>query len=652
MRDTPARPPGRHAAIRRRSISALTTLLTLAAALAGARPATAAPVETAGPAGASSAFAEQVLFAQKSSGYSCFRIPAVVRAVDGTLLAFAEGRVASCSDYGDIDLVLRRSIDGGRTWGPLQVISEGNGSTHGNPVPIVDARTGRIVLVSTHNGPQPCPNGCLRQPYVQTSDDDGATWTTPRLMAEGTRPEWNFWYATGPMHGIQLIRGAHAGRLVLGANHESYDGGGGPHLYGAHLLYSDDSGVSWHIGASSDFTDGSYIPQEVTVVELTDGDVYALARDRGTATGHRSVAISHDGGQTFAHPFRSIDLPIADVQASTLRLHATDQGDAIDRILVSGDAHPVAREVMAVRSSFDEGRTWQSWEQGKVIWWGPAAYSDMVALGPDAGGSAQVGLLYEAGLASPYEMIRWAVFNEAYLATPNGTPPGIPGPPDPGPTTPDVSPAHNPAYLRGGISTGPGRFGDGMALDGVDDRIEVPFDDSIDLGGDDFTLMTWLRYTDTGSGDALLWLYRVGSGTPAVWLRAEPSSNRIRALITVDRFNVTVQSTTAYNDGQWHHVVLERVHGHLVLMVDGVVVSSAAAPPGSVTEGKEFGVQGLHVGQRLDGVNRLHGDVDEVRVYRRALSTAELDLIRQENLPIGGELGLRLPLDSVSSTTD
>src|SRR5688572_7075198 len=116
---------------------------------------------------------EQVIYRQGDFGYSCFRIPAAVRANDGTVLAFAEGRVADCGDDGDIDLVLRRSTDGGRTWGPLQVVSEGNGSTHGNPVPIVDRRTGRVVVVTTHNGPAPCPNGCDRDPYVQVSDDHG-----------------------------------------------------------------------------------------------------------------------------------------------------------------------------------------------------------------------------------------------------------------------------------------------------------------------------------------------------------------------------------------------------------------------------------------------------------------------------------------------
>ncbi|WP_238012901.1 sialidase family protein [Dactylosporangium sp. AC04546] len=614
-----------------------TSFALLAAALTAAlipSPAAAALIPGSDAAAPAPFVDEQVLYQQRTGGYACFRIPAVVRTVSGTLLAFAEGRVADCGDDGDIDLVVRRSTDGGRTWGPVQVVAEGNGDTIGNPAPVVDRTTGRVVVVGTRNGPAPCPNGCDRDPYVLSSDDDGVTWTAPRELGDAKRPEWNFWYATGPMHGIQLERGPHAGRLVVGANFESYAGGESPHVYGTHLLYSDDAGQTWHIGAETSRADGTIIAQEVTVVERTDGSIYALARERGTDEGHRAFAVSRDGGETFAAPFRALPaLEMPDVEASMLRYDGS-------RILLSAPLHPVAREVMAVRSSFDEGG---SWRQPKVFNWGPSGYSDLVRLEGD-----EAGLLYENGVATPYESIRWARFNEAYLATPNGTPPNIPPPPAPGPVTADRSPAHNPAYVRGGAATVPGRFGSALALDRVDDYVEVPFDPSIDAGAGDFTMAAWINYTATTGSHAILWAYRTGSGTtPQVWLRAEPASNRIRALIMVDRFNVTVASTSAYNDGQWHFVVLRRAGGTLRLAVDGVTAAEAAAPPGSVTAGKEFGVYGIHVGQRVDGADRFLGAIDEVRMYRRALSEQELTLLRERNLPIGGRLGLWLPFEAV-----
>lgn len=125
----------------------------------------------------------------------------------GTLLAFAEGRVHDCGDAGDIDIVVKRSTDGGRSWGPLQVVNEGAGDTHGNPAPVVDRETGRVVLAETYNTGRTdgrgCDVPCDRTPHLQYSDDDGLSWSRPRdLSDEILPPNWNSWYATGPVHGI------------------------------------------------------------------------------------------------------------------------------------------------------------------------------------------------------------------------------------------------------------------------------------------------------------------------------------------------------------------------------------------------------------------------------------------------------------------
>lgn len=197
--------------VRARLRSTLTAVLTTAALLALPSPAQAQPTAE------SQGFEQQVLFkASQDPGYACFRIPAVVKTTKGTLLAFAEGRVNDCSDAGDIDIVLKRSTDGGRTWGPLQVVNEGGGDTHGNPAPIVDRETGRILLAETYNTGRTdgrnCDVPCDRTPHMQHSDDDGLTWSEPRDLSDEILPDhWNSWYATGPVHGIQLSRGRHAG---------------------------------------------------------------------------------------------------------------------------------------------------------------------------------------------------------------------------------------------------------------------------------------------------------------------------------------------------------------------------------------------------------------------------------------------------------
>src|SRR5436305_752105 len=83
------------------------------------------------------------VFVGRQDGYHTYRIPSVIVTLRGTALAFCEGRKNNRGDAGDIDLVLRRSTDGGKAWGKLQVVWE-DGNTCGNPCPVVDARTGTV----------------------------------------------------------------------------------------------------------------------------------------------------------------------------------------------------------------------------------------------------------------------------------------------------------------------------------------------------------------------------------------------------------------------------------------------------------------------------------------------------------------------------
>jgi sialidase-1 len=91
------------------------------------------------------------IFVGKNDGYNTFRIPAIVKSKDGTLLAFCEGRKNSGSDTGDIDLLLRRSIDGGNKWSRIITVWDDGSNTCGNPTPVVDPETGRIHLLMTWN---------------------------------------------------------------------------------------------------------------------------------------------------------------------------------------------------------------------------------------------------------------------------------------------------------------------------------------------------------------------------------------------------------------------------------------------------------------------------------------------------------------------
>ncbi|WP_043672243.1 sialidase family protein [Streptomyces xylophagus] len=616
--------------LRTRLRSTLTAALTLAALLMLPSPAH-ATAQTASP-----EFDQQVLFkASQDPGYACFRIPAIVRTNDGTLLAFAEGRVLNCGDAADIDIVVKRSTDDGLTWSPLEVVNDGGGDTHGNPAPIVDRRTGRILLAETYNTGRTdgagCSVPCDRTPHMQYSDDDGLTWSQPRdLSAEILPPNWNSWYATGPVHGIQLTRGKHKGRLVFGVNTETWDGSRVT-ANNAALIVSDDDGDHWRIGATDSYpiaTDGTWRqkPSEVTLTERTDGSVLVSGREQdGTDLGHRTQAVSRDGGDSFIAPFRDLpDLYAPQVQCSTLGVGS--------RILLACDADPDRRRTMMIRSSYDGGRTWDSVDRGTVVTKDWSGYSDMARVDGDT-----VGLLYEGGAVTATDEIRFARFNAAWLQPRRG----------PDPTTADLAPHARRAAVLGGAQETDGVSGGALSFDGVDDAVRLPYSDRLPLGTKDFTVSLWFRYTATTGDQPFLWMGGVGTTQPQVWLRGEPAGNHVRALITTRVGATTVHTTSvvtagAYNDGVWHQAVLRRGGGQLTLSVDGTAVSTADIV-GSVSRNSPFGV---HVGQRMDSMQYFTGSLDEVHVWDRLLTDDEL--AAEHPSPDGTVLWL--PMDHVSDS--
>lgn len=109
------------------------------------------PLTVPAPASAATGCTSSVPYVSGEGGYDTYRIPATTTTPRGTVLAFAEGRHDGAGDTGDIDVVLRRSLDGGCSWGPLTVVAAGDGDTRGNPAPVVDPRTGAVVLVTSYN---------------------------------------------------------------------------------------------------------------------------------------------------------------------------------------------------------------------------------------------------------------------------------------------------------------------------------------------------------------------------------------------------------------------------------------------------------------------------------------------------------------------
>ncbi|MFG3722287.1 exo-alpha-sialidase [Streptomyces massasporeus] len=341
-----------------------------------------------------------VPFRAGQEGYASFRIPAVVATRTGDLLAFCEGRVGSRDDFGNIDVVLKRSTDGGRTWGPLQVAARNGDALAGNPAPVV-LDTGRVLLVHVRNAALATEDAIRRgtvsaadgrRVWVGHSDDEGRTWSAPReITRETKRPEWR-WYATTPGHAIQLT----TGRVVVPANHSlppTGTGNGTEGRYnGGHCLLSDDAGATWRIGYVDDDTDGYINANETTAAELPDGRVYFNTRNDSPSPGTRADAHSADGGRTLVKPFRpqaGLTAPVC--EAAVLQLRDPDL------LLYSGPADPGFRALMTIRASTDGGTTWRPAYTVDGL---PAAYSDLVRIDTDT-----VGLLYETGDFGAYETI-------------------------------------------------------------------------------------------------------------------------------------------------------------------------------------------------------------------------------------------------------
>ena len=331
------------------------------------------------------------VFTSGRDGYHSFRIPSLIVSKQGTLLAFCEGRKNSRSDTGDIDLVLRRSTDGGATWRPLQVVWDDGPNTCGNPCPVVERGSGAIVLLLTHNlGKDPQrkivagTSEGSRTVWITRSEDDGATWSKPvEITKDVKKPEWT-WYATGPGVGIQTK----SGRLVVPCDHST----AGQDREWSHVITSDDAGKTWKLGGR---VDGSF--GESQVAERADGSLLINMRNHRSPHRERGVAVSTDEGATWSKPRYDETLIEPVCQGSIMRYTARPEDNWL---LFSNPASRKGRRNLTLRLSRDGGKTWPS---SKVITPGPAAYSCLAVLA-----DGQIGCLYEGGDKSAYEHLLFA----------------------------------------------------------------------------------------------------------------------------------------------------------------------------------------------------------------------------------------------------
>lgn len=352
------------------------------------------------------------VFVSGQDGYKSYRIPAIVSMPDGELLAFCEGRVNGVDDFGNIQIVLRRSMDHGRTWSALQKVADNGEMQTGNAAPVVDLTDpafpkGRVFLFyntgNAHEGDVRKGNG-RREVWYKTSVDGGRTWSDAVNITAQVHPEdWRS-YANTPGHAMQFSSGKYRGRIFVAANHSA----GGPQRnfmdYAAHGFYTDDHGKTFHLSATVEMPGGN----ESTAAELSGDGLMMNSRNQKGQPRRRIVSVSHNGGETWDSSWYDYALPDPVNEGSLLTI-GKKGGHAV--LAFCNTADTSKRDNLTLRISYDDGR---SWPQQFVVDRSPGGavhgytgYSDLVRMG-----RRKIGVLYEK---EEYSQIVFTVIGFSYL---------------------------------------------------------------------------------------------------------------------------------------------------------------------------------------------------------------------------------------------
>ena len=352
----------------------------------------------------------KAIFTSGTEGYKSFRIPAVIKAKNGDLLAFCEGRVNGGNDFGNIKVVMKRSTDDGETWSSLQIVANNYSLQAGNPAPVVDLTDprfpqGRIFLFyntgNSHEGELRKGHG-HRDVFYKTSIDNGKIWSEPtditlqvnKINQPQTNPLWKFkqdWrsYANTPGHALQFQQGKYKGRIYVAANHSSGDPKPELRDYQAHGYYTDDHGATFHLSETVRY-EGS---NESTAAELSNHSLMMSSRNQTGS--YRIVSLSKDGGETWDTTFVDQHLPDPKCEGSLLNIE-TKRGKTV--LAFSNNRNKNTRDSLTLQISFDEGKTW---EKNILIEPKNTGYSDIVKIS-----KKKIAVLYEA---DGYKKIRFKI---------------------------------------------------------------------------------------------------------------------------------------------------------------------------------------------------------------------------------------------------
>jgi len=338
-------------------------------------------------------FTSTILWTGGVGGYATYRIPGIVSTKRGVLLAYTSARMGT-SDWADIDIVMRRSTDHGRTWSESRRIAGETQGTTDNPVAIPDYQTGAVHFLFQHN---------YERAYYMRSDDDGKTFTKPIDITdvfEQFRPEYD-WHviAPGVGHALQLKNGRLLAPLWMSPGTPTGPNSRAHRPSAVATIYSDDHGKTWKRGAiiinSSEEIPN---PSESMAVQLGDGRVLMSIRNESTRY-RRVFSISPDGASNWSKPAFDEGL-FEPVCAASIVRFGTSPADPDPRILFSNpdsaklkaaNAKRVnrPRQMLTIKLSTDGAKTWT---HHRILDPGVAGYSDLAV---DA--EKNIYVLYEEG---------------------------------------------------------------------------------------------------------------------------------------------------------------------------------------------------------------------------------------------------------------
>lgn len=301
---------------------------------------------------------------------SCYRIPALITAKNGDLIAAIDERIPSCGDLkwsNDINIVIRRSKDNGKTWSKIEsIVDYPLGKSASDPSFILDQITGDIIMFFNYMD----LNSEKDVYYLKMtkSSDNGASWSSPvDITSQITKSEWknDFKFITSG-RGIQTRNGTLLHTLVNLAN-------------GLHVFGSDDHGENWYL------IDSPIHPaDESKIVELNDGSW--MINSRVNNLGTRFVHISNDKGKTWASKAEA-ELIDPSCNASIIQYPVTSNGIDRNILLFANLNNSSSRENLSIRASYDDGKTWTA---PKTVYAGKSAYSSLSILK-----DRSVGLFFE-----------------------------------------------------------------------------------------------------------------------------------------------------------------------------------------------------------------------------------------------------------------